>query len=346
MILDTKLYSYFYLIIAFYIIEFSLYFILRKSKIFLDVQYDKPQSLHKQSIPRLGGFLILIPFITIFYFFDKNFQNIEILIVCVSCFLIGFFDDLKLIQSARYRFFFFILLLFFFAITLNLNIKSFGIQYLNEINENRFFSIILFVACIFAVSNGANLIDGCNGLLLIHTIFCLIILAYVSYQENVNFIFNLNLFFIIILIPIFYLNFPIAKLFMGDSGAYLCGSLLGMSAVTLNHESNISPFFFGSLLIYLSYEIFFSIIRKLIEKKNPFRPDDMHLHMIIYRNIKNKKIKGPNYKTSIFVNTFNILLIIPIIFYYKNILLTKIFFVVYIIGYTFLYLYLRKNDRK
>ena len=43
------------------------------------------------------------------------------------------------------------------------------------------------------------------------------------------------------------------------------------------------PYFYANLLIYPAYEFFFSIIRKIINKKGPYQPDQKHLHHLIQR---------------------------------------------------------------
>ena len=100
-------------------------------------------------------------------------------------------------------------------------------------------------------------------------------------------------------------NFPRAKLFLGDGGSYLIGSLISYLIIeTSNYNPNISPFFFSCLLYYLFFEVFFSFLRKFFyDKKNPLIPDRFHLHMLffVYRNKKNNLFLA-NYTTGIYIN--------------------------------------------
>ena len=64
---------------------------------------------------------------------------------------------------------------------------------------------------------------------------------------------------IIILLSFILFNFPRAKIFLGDSGAYLMGSLIALNVIVTNNlNQNISSFFFCTLLFYIFFEVFFS----------------------------------------------------------------------------------------
>ena len=77
--------------------------------------------------------------------------------------------------------------------------------------------------CFLFIINGANLIDGFNGLLSINLIIINSILVYINLNNgNTEFsVFIIGQ--IIILLSFLLFNFPKAKIFLGDSGAYLFG---------------------------------------------------------------------------------------------------------------------------
>lgn len=270
-------------------------------------------------------------------------ENLKILSLVSFCFFIGILDDSKVIRNAIHRFFLFIILIVISIVFFDIKITSFGDEMINSLNENYIFSLILVASSLFAVSNGANLIDGFNGLLLLHTFLINFLFAVIAYASDNVFIFELCLFFQIFLVVPLILNFPKARLFMGDSGAYLCGSFLGMVAINLNTNLSISPFFLAVCLSYLVFEIFFSILRKIYEKKNPFSPDNMHLHLILYKRLKVKNIKHANYKTSLILLLGNSIFIIGAFIFYNNILITKIIFIAYILIYSLVYFLLRRE---
>ena len=129
-------------------------------------------------------------------------------------------------------------------------------------------------------------------------------------------------------------------MFMGDSGAYLFGALTSLNVInTSTYYAEISPLFFTCLLFYLFFEVFFSFLRKIKSGRSPLKPDSKHLHMLIFKYLKNEKmIKNPNPKTSIIVNLGYALLLIPSIIFRENGLFCKYWFLIQIIAYLYIYI--------
>ena len=109
----------------------------------------------------------------------------------------------------------------------------------------------------------------------------------------------------------------------------------------------ISSFFFCTLLFYLFFEVFFSFLRKLIQKRSPIYPDDKHLHMLSFYKISSiyGKSKG-NYLNSIIINLSYLILIIPGLYLMGDPDLSRYWFfitlLIYLIIYSRLY-HLTKN---
>ena len=120
--------------------------------------------------------------------------------------------------------------------------------------SNHLFFLQYLYFCFLFVINGANLIDGFNGLLTINLIIINIVLAYININ-NENLEFSILLIAqIIILLSFLLFNFPSAKIFLGDSGAYTMGALTGLNTIITNNlNPNISSFFFCTLLFYLFF---------------------------------------------------------------------------------------------
>jgi UDP-N-acetylmuramyl pentapeptide phosphotransferase/UDP-N-acetylglucosamine-1-phosphate transferase len=198
------------------------------------------------------------------------------------------------------------------------------------------------------IVNGCNFIDGFNGLLIIHSLIIFTILYFVNIfnDSNLN-IENFLLFFILILISLLLFNFPRAKIFLGDSGAYIIGIILAITTIEIsNLNPKIPPFFFANLLFYVFFEVIFSFFRKIVvENKSPFVPDKKHLHMLIFKFLK-KKVKDSlkaNFLTSLIINIIYFIAIIPNLFYYKNEFFCKTYFFLLISFYSFFYFYLEKK---
>ena len=136
-------------------------------------------------------------------------------------------------------------------------------------------------------------------------------------------------------------NFPKAKIFLGDGGAYFLGTFIAISTIqTSIANPNISPFYFCILLFYLFFEVFFSFFRKWIkERTSPVHPDEKHLHMLLYKILlkkNNNKLKS-NYYVSVIINVIFLLLTIPAIFMMKDGLFCKYYSLLFFITYIFSY---------
>jgi UDP-N-acetylmuramyl pentapeptide phosphotransferase/UDP-N-acetylglucosamine-1-phosphate transferase len=230
--------------------------------------------------------------------------------------------------------------LIIFIIFFPIEIYNIDLIFLNSWLENNIFSTLFILLCFLFIVNGANLIDGFNGLLAINLIIINSILLSINMNNN-NFEFSVFLISqIIILLSFLLFNFPKAKIFFGDSGSYLMGSLVALNTIfTNNLNPNISSFFFCILLFYLFFEVFFSFIRKIYQNKSPVFPDNQHLHMLSYKYIcKYLGEEKSNYINSIAINSVFFIMILPGIYFSDNGLACKYWFFSLILIYSTIYL--------
>jgi len=337
----------------FLLITFFVFLIISKyshkliNGILLDKDFSKPQAFHNEAVSRSGGLASLI---SLFIFFLINyalFSKIfyEYVLIGTSLFFLGYLDDIKIKIRPTTRLIYMIISLIILINFLPIEINNIDLIFLNEWLEIKFISIMFVLLCFLFIVNGSNLIDGFNGLLAINLIIINSILLFINLNnEQVEFSIFLTA-QIIILITFLMFNFPKAKIFFGDSGSYLFGSLIALNVIfTNNFSPDISSFFFCILLFYLFFEVFFSFIRKLYQKKSPFLPDQFHLHMLCYKKIFNIfGRKNSNYMTSIIVNASFLIFITPSIFFAESTLFCKYWFFLLIIIYLIIYLYFKKT---
>jgi UDP-N-acetylmuramyl pentapeptide phosphotransferase/UDP-N-acetylglucosamine-1-phosphate transferase len=317
------------------------------NKILTDKEFNKPQGFHNFPTVRSGGVLIFLTTIFIFILLERTAFEITLLYIVSINFFLGFFDDTRILSNPKLRFLIFIIANLFLITFFEIKINKFDFILFDYLNNNYFlFSIFLSLCAIFFVTNGANLIDGFNGLLTIHAIIILTVLYYLANKFNLYHILTILFYILIILIFFLILNFPNAKLFLGDGGAYYIGAVISCFTIFIAREVNeVSPFFFAILIYYIFLEVIFSVFRKLYEKKDPFLPDSKHMHMLIYYIIEKKFIKNKrNYMTSIFVNIFYLMSILPSFFFYKNSLLCQFYFLFLIFLYLTSYIILRAKN--
>ena len=103
------------------------------------------------------------------------------------------------------------------------------------------------------------------------------------------------------------------QFYLGDSGAYLLGLLIGYILIK-THDANphISPYFIVLLLWYPCFENLFSIIRKFKFGKSPVYPDNKHFHQLLFHFFKKKSklsnLACNNY-SGIIINFYNLFIL-------------------------------------
>jgi len=339
------------LLIIGYFLNQKIVKIFNKSKINIlkDDQFKKPQAFHALSTYRLGGLTIFImmSLAFLYLFFYKEIFFLEFISFCTFFFLLGFTDDLKISIKPKFRLFIMVVFLLFLIIYNELKIDRVSIEYLDNLMKIDIFALFFLCICFLFIVNGSNLIDGFNGLLGIHALIILIILFLINlFNENYNLAYVL--FYISLSVIIFLkFNFPKAQIFLGDSGAYLLGTVISISTIMTNNLTpSISSFFFCVLLFYLFFEVFFSFFRKIFYVgQNPLLPDRNHLHMLIYKLLtkKHKEKIDVNYKVSIYINSAYILLIIPSLIFMNSGLFSRWYFFCLLIIYIYFYKTLNKK---
>jgi len=258
------------LIFIFFLIGFGLLFyksfllIINKynSNLLIDDQLRKPQAFHTSPTPHVGGIGIFFSLlIVLFYLFlFKDIFFFEYLSFCTLFFFLGFVDDVKINFNPKIRLALMIIFLTLLIKYNNFYLEQTGMQVLNMwLDHIKYFSLFFVCLCFLFVINGANLIDGYNGLLGIHSLIIFVNLFLINYLNGNSDLAIFLFLAILILINFLIFNFPKAKIFLGDSGAYLLGAFIAISVIKTSIAIPIiSPFYFCILLFYLFFEVFFS----------------------------------------------------------------------------------------
>jgi UDP-N-acetylmuramyl pentapeptide phosphotransferase/UDP-N-acetylglucosamine-1-phosphate transferase len=331
--------------IYFIIIPILLYFfnnILKTKKFFYNYSGESHQKFSGEKYVPLTGGLYLIIFLA--FFLNQNF--IELYIFLFLTFSIGLLSDLRLVSSPVKRFTMQTILILFFLYSFDLQISFTRINFLDHLLTNIYFSVFFTCFCLVILMNGSNFIDGLNGLVLIYYTIILIILFKLDSSSLLLFNkmqFHYLIYFLLILIVFNFCN----KFYLGDSGTYLLSFFVGFLLIdTYNNNLHISPFFIVLLLWYPCFENLFSIIRKFKFNRSPMKPDNMHLHQLLFYFILKKIKVNKNYVnnfSSLVINFYNL-----VIFYLGSInlynteyliLLIILNILIYIISYLNLFKY-------
>ncbi len=339
--IEASFLSFFALVSFFIFLIVSKYSHKIRGGSLLDKDFTKPQAFHDTPITRSGGIAIIISFSIFFIIYDLLYDQVlyDYIFISYSVFLVGFLDDLRINIKPLTRLIIMIFLVFIHTYILPIKIFNIDVPFLTLLMSSHIFSSIFVLLCFLFVINGANLIDGFNGLLTINLIIINIILTYININ-NGNLEFSILLISqIIILFSFLLFNFPNAKIFLGDSGAYTLGAMTALNTIITNNlNPSVSSFFFCTLLFYLFFEVFFSFFRKILEKKSPIHPDNKHLHMLSFYKISNfyGESRG-NYLNSIIINFLYLILIVPGLYLMKDPQLSRYWFFILLLIYLLIY---------
>ncbi|MFA5270427.1 MAG: MraY family glycosyltransferase [Patescibacteria group bacterium] len=237
--------------------------------------YYTTHQTHQRRMVRLGGVAIYLAFVIPFLvFMDLTPQRIGLLIAVSLMFLMGLLDDIYnlkawlkiLIQFAA------IGVALWFGIRIDQVTNPFGgVIVLPEI-----WDLGLTAAWLWLVTNAVNLLDGLDGLAAGATSIAATALFYLSLFAFVNQPQTALLAIILLGTSLGFVcwNWFPAKIFMGDSGSYTLGFLVGALALMGGAKLATASLVLGFPLL----DTIYAIIRRVIHGKNPFSADRDHLH--------------------------------------------------------------------
>ena len=232
-----------------------------------------------------------------------------------------------------------IVLLLFFVINNNFIIKNIDDGQITLLFNNfPFIALSFSILGLMFTINGFNFIDGNNGLLLGTTI--IILFNFLIYSGNNNHEVDLLISsLLLVVIILFVFNFFSGSILTGDTGSYFLGFLIGTIAILLKNYGLINSYLIACIISYPIFELITSFFRRLlINKKNPFSPDSLHLHSMLFTILRGR---FENILSINMINSFTSLVIIC----YQAFISLGIFYYSYIIGYFYsffilLFLYL------
>ena len=335
----------------FHILFFSLFsfltlvlinFTLRNKKILID---DYKSSTHKiskkQNVTVSGGIFFAICISLIIFYF--NLPNLFFYLLTI--FIIGLLSDLKILNSPKFRLIVQFIFIFFFVILFNLNISETRIDIIDNFLHNNIFSVIFTICCFLVLINGANFIDGLNGLFSGYFILIIINLLILLSTEKITLDRELiNFFYILIPLIIFFVFNILGVNFSGDAGAYLIATIIGYLSIEISsfNKNDLSPIFIVILFWYPVFENLFSFIRRTISKNSQVNADKVHLHHLIYYSLL-KKIKFKNKilcnsVSSVVILSYNFLIFLIAINYINNSIILSSIIIINIFVYNYVYL--------
>lgn len=237
-------------------------------------------------VPRLGGLALVLTFVflaaALSVFIPPITTPLTLRIVvlagALAMFGLGFCDDLRPL-GARVK------LAAQFAIATGVYLGGVHIEvFRNPFTQTEYaLGLLGFVSTVFwlvALTNLINLIDGLDGLAGGIAFMLMCLLANVGLGVEATFNGLLAAGMAGALLGFLYYNFPPARIYMGDGGAYLLGFLIGILSILNSRKGSvaaalIAPLFALALPIL---DVCLALLRRGLKGLPLFRPDRKHIH--------------------------------------------------------------------
>ena len=241
----------------------------------VDIPNDR--KVHLKPIPRIGGVAFFLSILVVNVLFNKSLIVEKIIFGGLLVFLVGLLDDfVELKPKPKFWLTFLAVLI---AVFIGVRVNVWRIPYTKIIIKGFWADVITFV-WLLGITNAMNFIDGLDGLaggVAVISSFSLLIISLILGRFEMALLLSSILGSVL---GFLFYNFPPASIFMGDSGAMFLGFILGaISIIGVLKVSTIINLFFP--IVVLGFPVLdtaFSIIRRLLEGRAPWKYDKDHLH--------------------------------------------------------------------
>ena len=257
---------------------------------------DKPDEYlkkHKKTVPLTGGIYCFIFFNiinSIFFILQDYYISTNIIIVFISSFIffIGLYDDKNNISPNLKLLFCTIIILIGLSFDDNLIIKQLFFHSISKTIYLNYLALPITTLCILLLINALNMSDGINSLSVgnvIIWIFGILIHDFI----NDKFIFIILLLFLIFIFLMIYKS----KFFLGDNGTMFLATFIGLIIIFAHNVSiNSNPIpadLIFIILMFPGFDMLRLFIERIIQKKDPFKADNNHLHHYLIKSYKLQK---------------------------------------------------------
>jgi UDP-GlcNAc:undecaprenyl-phosphate GlcNAc-1-phosphate transferase len=241
---------------------------------------------HKTPVPRLGGLAFVSAFVVIVAVIfvcnsvsDANRATLGVILFSsLAIFALGFWDDIRPV-NAKVKFAAQIAiasLVYCGNVRIELFKNPFGDADLH-LGILGYFATVLWLV---SLTNLINLIDGIDGLAGGICLMLMLLMANLGMADNLSFSTLLSVGVAGALLGFLKFNYPPAKIYMGDGGAYFLGFLIGLLSIVNSNKGNvaaalIAPAFALALPIV---DVSLAVLRRGLRGLPLFRPDQKHIH--------------------------------------------------------------------
>jgi len=300
-------------VLTFIISLVSIPIIIKLSHRFNLFDSTSHRKIHSKDTSRIGGLGIFIAFFPAACYlilkYSQNYNPYFLIAGMLIAFLCGFVDDLVRIR-VRYKLLIQIISASMIVLS-GLMIKDLRIYTFFYINFG-VFSYPLTIFWIIAFMNAVNLIDGMDGLstgIVLIANFFLIVISLISGNYPVL---ALAVLLECSILGFYIFNFPPAKIFLGDGGAYFIGFMYSVFPLMgVKKSAALTVFLIPMILMLIPIsDIVQVILKRYKDGKNLFHPDKNHLHhRLMNIGFSTKEILAVVYTYTAILGIFSLIMV-------------------------------------
>lgn len=238
---------------------------------------------HHHPISRLGGVALAVAFIAVAGAMliyappapERFITKLTAILGALAMFGLGFWDDLRPLGAKKKLLGQIVIAALVYAFGVRIEVLSNPLGGAWQLAQ---LSPLVTIFWLVAFTNLINLVDGMDGLASGISLMLMIVLVVVGYQTGSVALLAAGVAGSLVGFLIF--NFPPAKIYLGDGGAYFLGFLIGELSILSSHKGTVftalvAPLFVLALPIL---DVSLAIIRRGLKGLPVFRADKGHIH--------------------------------------------------------------------
>jgi len=268
-------------------------------------------STHAQPVPRLGGAAMFAGFLLTILFFDGFFggRHAKVLVSMLPMLAVTLWEDTLRPTSPRIRLMGVLSSCLLTLGSLQVWLTSIDLPLIDLLMPG-FAGFLITAAFILGTVNGFNMIDGLNGLCAGTALAALLTLNFIAAAMGYDFMAHLTMVLGAAVTGFLVFNFPRARLFLGDTGAYVLGYLIALFGISLCYwYPAVSPWAVFLIIGYPLSEVIITFFRRLLAGVSPLHPDNLHLHHLVQAHVQGLRLPG---KLQAHHNPIATILILPV----------------------------------
>ena len=241
---------------------------------------DGARKLHGEATPLVGGLALALPLVVLQATWLVGHPNQErlfaaLLLATSGFWLLGFIDDRRGLRPLHRLVATFLLFALILTVEPGMSLQALDFGDSLPRLELGVLAVPFTLVCLVGLLNAINMADGRNGLVLglaVCWAYGLGEYAHANFQPFMHFL-------LISLVTVLIYNWS-GRLFLGDSGSYVVGSLLGLVTIYLYNEPR-SEFPMSAAALWLMVPVL-DCLRLIVQRasvgRSPFSADLHHLH--------------------------------------------------------------------